>query len=360
MQFIGYYPGVDFTDPSQFGRSAHTKSFINSYCDDIKGDPLFIIGDSGDYDSDHVSDLPNGSTKIFKDVCGFFFLMYFIIAADEDIVLYCRNSPYISKFVWGLHPSICYVTEVNGIASEESQNINLQSAMLESVRKKERKLSDLIIAVSPNIESHLVESEGLDNVEVVENGVDCELFSPNDTDTDDGINITYVGGLQEWQGIKWMLRVIEQMGEDVEISIVGGTQERMTELKAVAVDLGIGTKVNFIGRVEQDKVPKYINKSDICFGPFNKQRTASPMKIYEYLACGKHVVLINDSGLEYLDHIPGVHRFTSDTDEETIHEFILELESYDNPKGRDYILKNRSWSAVVENIYNRIINHCYK
>jgi glycosyltransferase involved in cell wall biosynthesis len=57
----------------------------------------------------------------------------------------------------------------------------------------------------------------------------------------------------------------------------------------------------FAGPVPRDKVVFYINAMDVCVAPFTRKRNEriglSPLKIYDYLACGKPVVASDIRGV---------------------------------------------------------------
>ncbi len=65
------------------------------------------------------------------------------------------------------------------------------------------------------------------------------------------------------------------------------------KLERLVQDLGIENKVIFTGAVPHKEIPYYICAADICVASFKKTEVTqckSPLKIVEYLACGKPVV----------------------------------------------------------------------
>jgi glycosyltransferase involved in cell wall biosynthesis len=56
----------------------------------------------------------------------------------------------------------------------------------------------------------------------------------------------------------------------------------------------------FLGRKPKHDIPAYVSNFDVCINPFkvdNVSRSASPLKVIEYLACGKPVVSAPMEGL---------------------------------------------------------------
>ena len=56
----------------------------------------------------------------------------------------------------------------------------------------------------------------------------------------------------------------------------------------------------FLGRKQKNDIPAYVSNFDVCINPFqvdDVSRAVSPLKVYEYLACGKPVVSTLMEGL---------------------------------------------------------------
>jgi len=74
--------------------------------------------------------------------------------------------------------------------------------------------------------------------------------------------------------------------------IVGGGYQE-TSLKQLAKGLEVGSHLVFAGAISHDIVPQYVAAADVCVACFEDNdvtRCKSPLKIVEYLACGKAVV----------------------------------------------------------------------
>ena len=63
---------------------------------------------------------------------------------------------------------------------------------------------------------------------------------------------------------------------------------------------GLAAHFHFSGRVSYAELRRYINAADLCVAPFPEMRNArigvSPLKLYDYLACGKPVVVTDIPG----------------------------------------------------------------
>lgn len=72
-----------------------------------------------------------------------------------------------------------------------------------------------------------------------------------------------------------------------------------TKLINLVNKLGVNAHISFLGLINHKDVPSVINSFDICIAYYTKDRDGmnSPFKVYEYLACGKPVIVSNVRGL---------------------------------------------------------------
>ncbi len=216
------------------------------------------------------------------------------------------------------------VLEMNGIANEEQllKNHSLMNRILVFLIQKAEKLAtkytDRIIAVTPQIATYLVSKLGCEigGVEVVSNGVNTNRFYPiQEKDllaewrrklgiAQKEIVIAFVGNLAPWQGIECLIEaapLLLREIKDIRFLIIGDGILK-TALKAKANDLGVLESFLFTGMVDHQEVPLYINIADICV--LQKRRLESgysPIKLYEYMACGKPLIATRVEGLEFIE-----------------------------------------------------------
>lgn len=133
-------------------------------------------------------------------------------------------------------------------------------------------------------------------------GADLEEFKP-DLDGDrikerygiKGELILYIGQLHGAQYVDLFIKtanLVLHKRPDATFMIVGeGFLEN--ELKRLAYDLGLNSKIIFTGSVPHEEIPYYIASASVCVAPFKDTevtRCKSPLKIVEYLASGKPIV----------------------------------------------------------------------
>ncbi len=126
-------------------------------------------------------------------------------------------------------------------------------------------------------------------------GVDVEMFKPLSLSSSGSkFRLIYHGVITRNRGIINVVRAIDKLKEyDIEFFLLG-SGEGMSELKNLVIKLKLENKVNFHLPVQHMEVPKYINTMDAGILPFPAWpgwNTSSPIKLFEYLACGKPVIV---------------------------------------------------------------------
>ena len=311
-------------------------------------------------------------------------------------VLYTRTPYQMNGIVGYVAKKIMrlpLIFEINGIAFDElelerdelssgKRNV-LDSIKIEFRKRKEIFMwdkADAIIAVTDGIKRYLVR-HGVDEskIQVIGNGANTDLFKPMDQNIVrselglDPVNkyICFVGNLAPWQGVEYLIQaaplVLERIPE-VKFLIVGDGIIR-DKLEKVVENLGLNNDFIFTGTVPYEDVPKYINASNVCVAPFiqarNEKIGLSPLKIYEYLACGKPVVASNIKGVgDFLENSNSGIAVTPEDPDELYDAIIKLLEDKQLRKqmgenGRELVVSNHSWKDTAKktiDVFETIIN----
>jgi glycosyltransferase involved in cell wall biosynthesis len=219
------------------------------------------------------------------------------------------------------------VLEINGLANEEQKLKSLSifnrftSALIRKAEKGAIQFSDQIISVTPQIKSYLVNHFQCEagKVEVVGNGVDTKRFHPIadkkllvqwrerfGIGTDELVAI-FVGNLARWQGVDILIRSgfeLLEKKENLRLLIVGDGPLKK-DLENMVLKSHLQERFIFTGMVNYEDIPFFVNISDIGVAPFilnrNKSTGVSPLKIFEYMGCGKPVVTTRIDGLEFIE-----------------------------------------------------------
>ena len=108
--------------------------------------------------------------------------------------------------------------------------------------------------------------------------------------------------------------------------------------------------------VPYQKVPQYINASAVCVVLKVEAKSGySPLKLYEYMACGKPVVATRVSGFDILEECrAGLLVNTGDYQEFANAVTMLlkngELRRELGKNGRQYVVENQSWESVARKV----------
>ncbi len=252
------------------------------------------------------------------------FLALFRVLRQYDVI-YARD---FHATIIALFPRLIFrkplVFEINGLAGEEQKlkgDSLLRRILSFFICRAERiaaNHSDRIVSVTPYIADYLIQSSCClpDRIKVVSNGVDTKKFYPVEDNNvlsdwkkklgiEDGESIVvFVGNLAPWQGVQYLIRVAPWLIEathGIKFLIIGNGSLR-GEFEEEVKRLGLSKHFIFTGMVGYEDIPLYINVADVCVTFKRRLKSGySPIKLYEYMACGKPVVASRVEGLEFIE-----------------------------------------------------------
>ncbi len=133
------------------------------------------------------------------------------------------------------------------------------------------------------------------NSEVWTSGVDLSVFRAEPRlFSENSLRLIYHGSLVENRGLENALRALGLVkGRRVEMVFLGAGNG-LGQLKKLASTLGLADRVIFYPSVVNEEVPGYIREADLGILPFPDWpgwNTSSPLKLFEYLACGRPVIV---------------------------------------------------------------------
>lgn len=300
-------------------------------------------------------------------------------------VIYTRNSFFGvlgDLFSGRIHgtPVIC---EVNGFFGDEIRLIDdnhsssgiaawMNHTLCTVSEQYLLKRADAIIAVTAGIKRHLIEEYGVDEkkITVIENGANTRIFRPGNQEEARkklGLDLSaryvcFTGNFAPWQGLPDLVRAVPLICNTwpaARVLLVGDGVMR-EQCAALADELGVGDRICFTGRVPYESVPDYVTASDVCVAPFIRDRNdkigLSPLKVYEYMGCGKPVVASDIAGVRELLDLSGGGIPVRPEDPQAIASAVTMLLA-DREKrmqmgraGCEYVSKNNSWEVVARKV----------
>jgi glycosyltransferase involved in cell wall biosynthesis len=162
--------------------------------------------------------------------------------------------------------------------------------------------ADGIFAVSTTLKAELVRVHGIDpaKVIVVSNAADPEKFSPsvppvariNGQSLVGHRLIGFLGGFYPWHGVDLLVRAFGTLTRefpDIRLLLIGDGPERPA-IESLAGEQDLAERIFFTGPVSHDHLPSYLAAFHVGVMP-DSNDYGSPMKVFEYMAMGKPVVV---------------------------------------------------------------------
>lgn len=305
-----------------------------------------------------------------------FILIFFAIVkhrAGFDVI-YRRHNALNSEYLLSRLFGIPLVKEVNGLEAEpreDGDNSSWRAGILNRVERFTIAKADRLIVVTLKLKKTLYLDYGIpdEKIVVIENGANTELFKPIDAvkarkklNLEPGnLYICLVGSnLLSYQGTGRLIRAapfILERFPDARFLIVGGTSDSVRKELIDSIErAGLGGNFIFTGLLLYEQVPLYINASDVCVvlpKVFERKAGSSPLRLCEYMACGKPVVASRTAGHENLEKNNSGLLVDSESPQQianAINSLLdnKELRTDMGRSGRRYVVENRSWHKVAQ------------
>lgn len=193
-----------------------------------------------------------------------------------------------------------------------------------------------------------------DKITIIRNAYDKELFK-KDIQKEIKLlhkNITYIGTVDDWFDFNSVCSFAEK-NKEYYIYIIGPVSYLLNEKKKEIEEKY--KNIIFVGAVEHDLVPSYINESDVLIMPFilnDLIRCVDPVKVYEYLYLKKPVV---STYWEELSQFKNMMYFY-DYNKNNFEEIITEALKKGFKKSKDYnkIIIESNWENRVKQYIEKI------
>lgn len=203
--------------------------------------------------------------------------------------------------------------------------------------------------------NHGVMSDNMDSVN------NLQAKRKTDINIDENkFTVGYVGSFKKYHCLDTLVDAIESIihgAHSVQLVLVGEGPQ-LEKIKKKCRDKGIKNSVYFTGFVQHEKVPNYVSLCDIMYGVIDPNHWGSPMKIYEYLACGAPVIAYKSKEFEFIEKEEFGYLVDS-LSHNQVSKAIFEEMNTELParrergkRARQHIIENRTWANLADQIIN--------
>lgn len=196
-----------------------------------------------------------------------------------------------------------YQTEGFQIIYEYVDDINpdlIFKQNLENILKRHQYLIEdnntYVVTTATKLYKNVLEQNRLGKVELICNGVDCEMFSVEKrTDNreykswlrEDSMKVGYYGAMASWVDYELLKMLVKDKG--IQLILIGVAHDNSLYESGLLEN----ENVKFFGKVPYDKLAGYANFFDVCIIPFvlnDITESTSPVKLFEYMSLQKPIV----------------------------------------------------------------------
>ncbi len=298
------------------------------------------------------------------------FVLRRLLSRGTDIIYVREAHLYLAPYILGKIFRKPAVIEINNAAIDDCpagpRNFILYPKFI--ARKISFLLADKIIVANSAVRDILSKEYGIgiDKFAIIPMGANTDLFRPIEREKaieKTGLEnrrkyVGFAGTLYPFQGLKYLIDaspLVLEKRRDVRFLIVGsGVEER--NIKELIKKKGMEGYFILTGGIEYPEIPYYINSMDLCVSIVTPERSAThsfPIKIYEYLACGRPIVIGNlkaESELLGTKVTPVVNASDPKALAEAIIDTLEQADSFkeESERLRKIVSENFSWRMTAE------------
>lgn len=259
----------------------------------------------------------NSLSYLLYEFLNVFYFGFYILKFKPDAI-YSRSGlldvmpPILARLF-----RVLYVIEKNGIMEDEFRSRGFSELIIKILRLVERinfRLSSKIVCVTEGIKQEIARRYRVDERKllVIPNGANTKLFRPLDEKEcrrrlgleEDAFYVGFVGSFSPWQGLETLIEAAKQVKghglSEIKYLLVGDGELEPILRRKVRED-GLEGEMQFTGRVAYEEIVYYMNAFNVAVAPFTtkgSEALGSPLKIYEYLACGRPVLASRVDGVK--------------------------------------------------------------
>ena len=331
-----------------------------------------------------VINLP-GLRPVFAYLAQFIKPIWLYLSAKDmkPDVIYFRTAPSVLPVFLSWLTRARFVIEINGdVFGEERGKVAsiwqdashyFRTKLIVAAERMNCNAAHVVIALTEGIKDVIVNRYGISpkKIFVISSGTNIDHCRPMSTEQSRsvfGLNenkryINFIGVLYKHQGIDTLINaaplVLEQY-PDV-IFQIGGGGPMLKLWRQKAKEKGLEKGFHFLGVIPYEKLPSFLNTADICVAPFTRNRgEASPLKLFDYMACGKPVVCSVIPSLRFLvKECKGIMSVPPDNSR-ALASALISLLNDDSKRismgdeGKKYVEEYHSWDVIARKTIDAI------
>lgn len=231
---------------------------------------------------------------------------------SKKIKKYSNDS---GSIFWSTNPILLYgaLQEKNYVIFEMHGRARRVQALALKLLDRKASTRSIFISSSQHGKEDLLERNLTTKIEYLHNAVDLDLFKPSKKNnyvnsvSKDCLHIGYVGQLETYGIDKGLYLTIDALQNalslnthqdcgPVKLTIIGGPENSVEKLKIYLKEKNYQGSIiiDYLGQKKQSELPSFISGFDIGIVPYPEDEHislySSPMKIFEYAACGIPIV----------------------------------------------------------------------
>jgi len=250
----------------------------------------------------------------------------------------------------------------NTIGEKEPElRLNTETRLMQNCQR--------IIAATKREKDNIVNYYGAPSasISVIPCGVNLDLFKPlarDESREELGLSgekvVLFVGRIEPLKGVERLLKAVARLNDrdKVKLLIIGGDAQSAPEiarLKGIAANLRIQDTVNFLGLIDQEKLPVYYSAADVTVVPsYYESFGLVPL---ESLACGTPVVATDVGDLTNIIR-PGITGYVVKGSTGDIAEKIDSVLSWKNTGALRDTIRESVMSYSWQNIARQVEQEC--
>ena len=228
-----------------------------------------------------------------------------ILRRERPDVVFVLHALRFSSLIAARRLGVPVVVNVNASVPFEIRRyhpeVHLLPVVSESIERRILLAADRVFVVSNVLRDYLA-ARGIDPalIDAIPNGADTAVFHPGAADPAlreqfrGRILIGFAGSFAPFHGLSFLEHAVARvaaMSPEAHFIFAGGGPGAEA-LRERCLALGCGQRVTFLGSLPHEKMPGVVAAMDVLVAPYPAVDCFyfSPVKLFEYMACGRAVV----------------------------------------------------------------------